>query len=169
MAGRDAQARTASSWTVEQWLRYWLSTRTSIRPTTRLHYTRDVERYLIPHLGAWRLAELNKHRLDAAFAQIAASSNAKGKPQTATVLHHLRVTLRAALNLAVREGVIASNPVRRLELPPCPKPVPLVWTDARIEHWRATGEHPSVAVWTAELLAAFLDAVSTMGCSRCGG
>ncbi|MGH3738671.1 MAG: hypothetical protein ACRDT6_24165 [Micromonosporaceae bacterium] len=154
---------------MEQWLRYWLSTRTSIRPTTRLHYTRDVERYLIPHLGAWRLAELNKHRLDAAFAQIAASSNAKGKPQTATVLHHLRVTLRAALNLAVREGVIASNPVRRLELPPCPKPVPLVWTDARIEHWRATGEHPSVAVWTAELLAAFLDAVSTMGCSRCGG
>jgi hypothetical protein len=31
------EERTAWSWTVERWLRYWLSTRTVIRPATRLH------------------------------------------------------------------------------------------------------------------------------------
>lgn len=41
------EERTARSWTVERWLRYWLSTRTTIRATTRLHYTRDVENFLI--------------------------------------------------------------------------------------------------------------------------
>ena len=57
------EERTAWSWTVERWLRYWLSTRTAIRPTTKLHYTRDVERVLIPHLGRWCLAELDARRL----------------------------------------------------------------------------------------------------------
>ena len=52
---RTGEERTAQSWTMEQWLRYWLSTRTTIRPTTRLHYTRDVDNVLIPHLGRYRL------------------------------------------------------------------------------------------------------------------
>jgi hypothetical protein len=54
--------RTARSWTVERWLRYWLASRTSIRPTTKLHYTRDVERVLIPHLGRLCLADLDSSR-----------------------------------------------------------------------------------------------------------
>jgi hypothetical protein len=35
--------RTARSWTVKRWLQYRLSTRTHLRPTSLLHYTRDVE------------------------------------------------------------------------------------------------------------------------------
>ncbi len=64
--------RTARSWTVQRWLRYWLASRTGIRPTTKLHYTRDVERVLIPHLGRLCLADLDARRLRAAFADIAA-------------------------------------------------------------------------------------------------
>src|SRR5947207_504126 len=41
-----AADRTAHGWTIERWLRFWLSTRTAIRETTLLHYTRDVERVL---------------------------------------------------------------------------------------------------------------------------
>jgi len=51
------EERTANAWTVAQWLRHWLATRTTIRPTTKLHYTRDVEQFLIPHLGELCLAE----------------------------------------------------------------------------------------------------------------
>jgi hypothetical protein len=40
--------RTAGGWTMERWLRHWLDSRTGIRPTTRLHYTRDVELVLVP-------------------------------------------------------------------------------------------------------------------------
>jgi integrase len=152
--------RTARSWTVERWLRYWLSTRTAIRPTTRLHYTRDVERVLIPHLGRLYLADLDGRRLRAAFAQIAQTTNSKGLPQSASAMQHLRTTLRAALNLAVREGVPESNPARHIEVTGYRKPHAQVWTDGRVEQWRHTGQRPAVAVWTAEHLATFLAGVA---------
>jgi hypothetical protein len=31
----------------------------------------------------------------------------------------------------------------------------VVWTPERVEHWRATGERPEVAVWTAAQTAQF--------------
>lgn len=152
--------RTARSWTVERWLRYWLSSRTSIRPTTKLHYTRDVERILIPHVGRLCLADLDPRRLRAIFTEIAKTTNTKGQPQSASAMQHLRTTLRAALNLAVREGVIANNPARHIEVPSYRKPHAKVWTDGRVEGWQRTGERPSVAVWTADQLATFLHGVT---------
>jgi hypothetical protein len=142
------EERTARSWTLERWLRYWLSSRTSIRPTTRLHYTRDVEQFLIPYLGKLCLADLDTRRLRAAFALIAKTTNRRGQPQSPSCLRHLRTTLRAALSLAVREGVIADNPARHLEIPYYRKPHPQVWTDGRVDEWRRTRIRPAVAVWT---------------------
>jgi hypothetical protein len=78
----SAARRTAEGWTVQRWLRHWLATRTRIRPTTRLAYTRDVELVLIPHLGHYRLADLAGPLLRTVFAQIAATTSAKGKPQS---------------------------------------------------------------------------------------
>jgi hypothetical protein len=92
------EERTAHGWTVEQWLRYWLSNHTTIRPTTLLHYTRDVERVLIPWLGGTRLADLDGRRLRTVFAEIAKTTNTKGQSQSASAMQHLRTTLRAALN-----------------------------------------------------------------------
>jgi len=69
-----------------------------------------VEQFLIPHLGEVCLADLNIHRLRAGFAEIATTKNSKGVPQSASCLQHLRTTLRAALNFAVWEGVLAEKP-----------------------------------------------------------
>jgi len=55
---QTSQARTGRVWTVERWLRYWLSTRVAIRPTTRLSHQGHVEQFLIPQLGHIRLGEL---------------------------------------------------------------------------------------------------------------
>jgi hypothetical protein len=82
---QTGQERTARSWTVERWLRYWLSTRTSIRPTTKPHYTRDVKHFLIPYLGRLCLADLDTRRLRAAFAQIAKTTNHRGQPLSGCV------------------------------------------------------------------------------------
>jgi hypothetical protein len=114
----DATAadRTAEGWTVERWLRHWLDSRLRIRPTTRLHYTRDLELALIPHLGKYRLADLDGPLLRAVFTKIAKIPNRKGLPQSPSAMQHLRNTLRAALNLAVREGLIDSNPTRHIEI-----------------------------------------------------
>ncbi|MFY1597059.1 site-specific integrase [Micromonospora sp. WMMD737] len=51
------------------------------------------------------------------------------------------------------------NPARRVELPARDRPQALVWTEARVSEWRATGERPVVAVWTPAQLASFLDYV----------
>jgi integrase len=145
---------------VERWLRYWLSTRTHLRATSLLHYTRDVEQVLIPRLGTFCLADLDAPRLRATFTEIARTTNRKGLPQSAAAMQHLRTTLCAALNLAVREGVIESNPARHLEVVGYRRPHAQVWTDDRLAEWRATGQRPAVAVWTAEHLANFLTAVT---------
>lgn len=55
------------TWTVARWLRYWLTTRMSIRPTTLRVYTQHVEAYLIPAIGQIRLAEVTTRHLTAMF------------------------------------------------------------------------------------------------------
>src|SRR6266571_3406172 len=107
---RTAQERTAGSWTLARWLRHWLSTRTAIRPTTRSSHTGYIEQFLIPHLGKVRLAELTSRTLNAAFTEIGRTRNRFGQPHSACTLAHVRATLRAALNAAVREGLMADNP-----------------------------------------------------------
>ncbi|MFD6771171.1 tyrosine-type recombinase/integrase [Micromonospora chalcea] len=154
---RERQA--GLSWTVDRWLRYWLSTRTRIRPTTKMHYTRDVERFLIPHIGHLVLGELTSRQLNAAFTQIAATRNRSGQPQTPCTLQHVHTTLRTALNAAVWEGLLVDNPARRVELPARERPLAQLWTEVRVAEWEATGQRPSVAVWTPAQLAAFLDYV----------
>jgi hypothetical protein len=157
----DATAadRTADGWTVERWLRHWLDSRLRIRPTTRLHYTRDLELALIPHLGKYRLADLDGLLLRAVFTKIAKIPNRKGLPQSPSAMQHLRNTLRAALNLAVREGLIDSNPTRHIEITGYQRPYAKIWTEGRVEHWEQTGERPAVAIWTARQLSTFLDDV----------
>ncbi|MDY7084014.1 MAG: site-specific integrase, partial [Actinomycetota bacterium] len=54
----DVVTATAEEWMVERWLRYWLTTRTRIRPTTLRSYQIHVENHLIPHPGRVRLSEL---------------------------------------------------------------------------------------------------------------
>ncbi|MEV4130587.1 tyrosine-type recombinase/integrase [Dactylosporangium sp. NPDC049742] len=159
LAGTAAD-RTAQGWTVERWLRHWLDSRTSIRPTTRFHYTRDVDTVLIPYLVRYRLADLDAQVLRTVFAAIADTRNTKGRPQSVSAMHHLRTTLRAALNLAVKEGVLDCNPARHIEIKGYQQPHAKVWTEARVESWELTGAHPAVAVWTADQLAEFLGSVN---------
>jgi hypothetical protein len=35
----------------ERWLRYWLTTRRSIRPSTQRSYAEHMDNHLVPHLG----------------------------------------------------------------------------------------------------------------------
>jgi integrase len=154
------ERRTAHGWTLARWFRHWLATRTRIRPTTRLHYFRDVDLFLIPFLGDICLAELDYHRLADGFDRIAASTNGHGRRVSPSTLQHLRTTLRSALNLAVRQGVLADNPARRLHVPGAGQAFAQVWTERRVQRWRATGQRPSVGVWTVAQLADFLNTVA---------
>jgi integrase len=157
---RSRAERTIQTWTVARWLRYWLTTRTSIRPSTLRSYTEHVERHLIPHLGRIRLGELTGREVAAMFTALIAMQTRYGRPLTPSTLHRIRATLRSALNAAIRDGLIHENPARFVELPTPRRPQAMVWTDPRVQAWHATGQRFSVAVWTARQLAAFLDFVA---------
>ena len=157
---QSREERTGQTWTTARWLRYWLTGRRSIRPTTLRVYTQHVEAYLIPAVGTVRLAELTSRQLTAVFAEIAAGRTPGGKPRSGATVHRIRATLRAALNAAIRDGLTADNPARRIELPTARRPHPVVWTDARVGRWHQDGARPPVAVWTSSHLACFLDHVA---------
>lgn len=125
----SAEERTAQNWTVKRWLQYWLSGRTRIRPTTRAHYTNDIQRFLIPSIGSLTLAQLSTRQLTAAFAEIGRATNRYGLRNSVCTLQHVHTTLRAALSAAVREGVIVTNPAAGVELPARERPHGEVWTE----------------------------------------
>jgi hypothetical protein len=89
--------------------------------------------YLIPYLGSTPLAVLSAGDVQAMFTAITRDETALGRPVSAATLHRIHATLRAALNGAVRAGLIGSNPGRWPELPMAARPRPQVWTPALTE------------------------------------
>jgi integrase len=142
--------------TVGDWLAHWLVSRTATAPSTVRGYTAHVRLYLTPYLGEILLGELSVHQVQAMFAAIIRQQHALGTPVSAATLTRIRATLRAALNAAIRRGLLSENPAAKAELPRARRPRAVVWTPYRIEQWRRTGERPPVAVWTAQQTAQFL-------------
>ena len=105
------------------------------------------------------LTELTVGQVQAMFTAIIRQHQALGTPVSAATLTRIRATLRAALNAAIRRGLITDNPAARAELPRARRPRAVVWTPYRIGQWRRSGERPPVAVWTVRQTARFLDAV----------
>jgi len=101
------------------------------------------------------LAELDASRLQKIFTVLLDSDEL-----SAATVRRVHSTLRTALNAAVREGLIADNPARYLELPRARRPHAVVWTPRRVRHWERTGQRPAVAVWTPAQTAQFLNAIT---------
>jgi integrase len=146
---------------VGEWLERWLASRVSLRDSTSRGYAAHVRRYLVPYLGGVPLAELSAADVQGMFIAIIRGDAALGRPVSPATLRRIHATLRAALNAAVRAGLIAANPGRWPELPAAARPRPLVWTPARVELWQREGWRPAVGVWTAEQTAQFLSQVRT--------
>jgi len=102
-----------ASETIEEWLTAWIAAKEGhLRPRTHGDYARLIHAYLIPALGRLRLASLRPLDVEQALAGIARD----GKARTAGLCH---AVLRASLNDALRQGLIARN-VAELVRPPKP-------------------------------------------------
>jgi integrase len=155
-----AQDATAGAWTVTRWLRYWLDqAEPHLRPSTAHAYRDHIDRYLIPTVGRITLAALTPRRLQACFDQLARRRTRTGTPIAPSTVDRVRATLRSALNAAVREGLITSNPLRHVRFEKPTRPHPLIWTDERVTAWRRDSTRPPVAVWTPQQLITFLTGV----------
>jgi integrase len=152
-----AEQSAAAAWTVARWLHYWLRVvEPNLRPSTAHSYRGHIDRYLIPALGRLSLADLTGQRLQSCFDLLARRRIGTGTPLAPATVDRIRATLRSALNTAIREGLIASNPLAMVRLPRPVRPHPVVWTDERVAAWRRTGARPPVAVWTLPQLITFL-------------
>ena len=128
----------------------------SLRASTARSYAAHVRGYLVPYLGGIPLAALTPGDVQAMFTAVIRDETALGRPVSAATLHRIHATLRAALNGAVRAGLIAVNPGRFPELPRTARPRAQVWTPVLTERWQNEGWRPAVGVWTAAQTAQFL-------------
>ncbi|TDC63555.1 site-specific integrase [Actinomadura sp. GC306] len=142
-----------------EWLRRWLENHQGA-PSTVAGYADHVRRYLDPLLGHLLLAEVSVAHVEEMFQVITREHKNAGRRLSAATLDRIRATLRAALNAALRAGLVEENPASLVALPPTRRPRAVVWTATRVQHWRKTGERPAVAVWTAAQTAQFLDAIT---------
>lgn len=100
--------------TVQEWSEEFLSLARRLSPTTQQTYRRDLERYILPRFGAYRIGrlpadEIEKWLMDEMEAGTAPSS----------VHRHYR-TFRRVLQVAVQKGKILANPFDRVEAPRVP-------------------------------------------------
>ena len=137
------------------WLRTWLGSRISLAPATANAYAFHIRLHLEPALGRIPLKDLRGAHIQEMFNRLAKGSKTRA-PLAPSTLERIRVTLRVALNAAIRDGLIEHNPARHLELPRPRKPRAVIWTEYEVEQWKRTGKRPSVAVWTAAQTAQFL-------------
>jgi integrase len=155
-----AQQACAQAWTVTRWLRFWLQTvESQLRPSTLHGYHDHIHRYLSPTLGRLTLHELTARRIQTGFDLLARHRTRQGHPIAAATLDRIRATLRSALNAAVREGVIETNPIRAVRIAKPVRPHPVIWTDERVAAWHRGAGRPTVAVWTVPQLVTFLNGV----------
>jgi integrase len=139
-----------------EWLSRWLASRVSLRASTSRGYAAHMRSYLFPYLGSIPLAALTAGDVQTMFTAVIRDEGALGRPMSAATLHRIHATLRAALNGAVRAGLISVNPGRYPELPKAARPRPQVWTPALTERWQQDGWRPAVGVWTAAQTSQFL-------------
>jgi integrase len=123
LAELDAGTYVApNSLTVADWLRQWLEGTARMRVTPKTHeaYVGWVNGRIIPLLGHYRLETLTGVAIQAAWAQLLATKRKDGKagagisPKSIRNCHGI---LRAALNTAVKHGILARNPCDLADLP----------------------------------------------------
>jgi hypothetical protein len=130
---RPAGQTAAGAWTLARWLRYWLTlAEPNLRPSTLHSYRDHIDRYLIPSIGRVTLADLSRRRLQACFDFLARQRTRKETPVAAVTVDRVRAMLPSALNTAIREGLIATNPLAQVRLARPVRPHPVIWTDERV-------------------------------------
>ncbi len=121
--------------TLASYLEVWLSTHVAmnLRPTTADTYARLVRLHIIPHLGDVRLSDLTPSRLQVWLAQLSSAGSPTGRILSPRTVTYAMAVLRAALNDAVRLGVLERNPFQRVR---APRPRPRIVESFSLEQVR---------------------------------
>lgn len=104
--------------TVTRWMRHWLRTYCkNIKPGTLANYVSVTEHHIIPGIGKVPLAKLTPEKIQKFFNAL--TNTITGEPLSASTIQNIWVPLHAALERAVINKKIYSNPAskRLLSMP----------------------------------------------------
>lgn len=103
----------SSDWTVEKWMNHWLRTHVdgTLRDTTAATYRRNVDRWIIPHLGKIRLDKLRPEHIETLYADMRDAGLADGSRR------QVHAVLRRALRIAEEQRRIEWNPAAKAKAP----------------------------------------------------
>jgi integrase len=84
------------------------------RPTTHETYKRVLDRHVRPGVGALRLREVTVPAIES-FLDVMRDKRYQGKPLSAATLRTARTVVKGVMQVAVRHGAVAANPVREID------------------------------------------------------
>ena len=130
-----------SKQTVRDFLVVWIDTvKPELALTAWTNYGEVVERYVLPYLGAKRLADLSPMDIKRWHGELLDHGRRDGTPLAVNSVKLAHRVLHRALADGVRWNVLPTNPVSSVRVP--------------------KGEHREMTVWTSEEARRFLDSLS---------
>ncbi|GAA1464146.1 site-specific integrase [Nocardiopsis exhalans] len=178
--------------TVAEYFQDWLvRNKPRLVKTSFEDYERIINNLLVPVWGDLKLVKLLPPHLQALY-RVLGSQNTAANDLVPTVTERLAPTrtnrgarklkgtwqyplsakrickvhavISSVLTEACERGLLVNNPATYTGLPPLARKPPLVWTQARVDAWRESGEKPAqVMVWTTEQCVAFLRHLAEVG------
>ena len=108
-----------------EWLDFWYQNyvKPQIRPTTEANYEAKIYQHIIPELGKIPLNQLSQKDLQQFYARMKTGgrlirTEQFGKGLSDSMVRGLHATCRSALEKAVQEGLLRTNPAVGCKLPP---------------------------------------------------
>lgn len=96
--------------------RFLEDTRRNLSPATTRDYRQMIERYIEPLFGHMKIQELTRAKVQQVYNGLRKKSNRSNNPLSASTIKHIDRILKCALNVAVDEGIIKENPVRKMKI-----------------------------------------------------
>jgi integrase len=137
--------RMATPDTVGGYVPVWLDSLVVIgrAPTTIHSYSEKIRAYVLPRIGAMRLADVDTATLDRLYADLLRSGGRGGRPLSARTVRFVHSILRKAFADAVRKQLLSRNPAVEASAPSSSAsraPEPTVWTPAELRAFLAGSE-----------------------------
>lgn len=131
--------------TVAEYLTRWLDS-LDLKPKTVDGYGYNVRKHIAPAVGQIKLQSLRSHHITRLYKDLATEPGHRGRVRSAATWQSVHRTLRAALNEAVRQGLLSTNPVDRSVLPrrasgPATRRAQAYTPDELLRFLAAAGEH----------------------------
>ena len=114
----DGTYKAPCKLTVGEWLDIWTQDYLGgVKASTAYLYKKNVELYIVPHLGNIKLEALNTHTVQHFYNQLVSPTDPAVNPLSAKTVKNIHGVFHKAMQQAVKLGHIRTNPIDPCDLP----------------------------------------------------